>query len=176
MAVRFGWTFSAAACALGALASACRDNSRYSTTIADHYEGSVVPGDFVRTGIGEHVQMCVSLDAEHLQDAPGTVTTSDGRFRAAQLRPIPQIWHDPLSTMTFGEGRRQNLVYVATPSPDGGEMQEAMIIVSLMETGGIEVRILRGAPQADASATTTAQSPPLFGIFTLQRRGGACSF
>jgi hypothetical protein len=168
--VRFGWLFGAV------LLFGCRDNSRYSTTLADHFEGAVVSGSFVRAGIGENVQMCVSLDAEHLQDAPGTLTTSDGKFQRAQLRPIPQIWHDPLSTLTFGDGRRQNLVYVATPSSDAGDTQETMVIVSLMETGGLEVRLVRGAPVSDASTPAPSQSPPLFGIFTLQRRGGACSF
>ncbi|MBX3185887.1 MAG: hypothetical protein KF819_02685 [Labilithrix sp.] len=156
---------------------ACRDNARYSTTSEDHYAGGVVAGSFVRAGIAENVQMCVSLDAERLQDVPGTISTSDGRFRNAQLRPIPQIWHDPLSTMSFGDGRRQNLVYVASPTAtDAGDNQEAMVIVSLMENGGIEVRIVRGAPRTDAGSTAEGQSPPLFGIFTLQRHGGACAF
>lgn len=171
--------------ALGALlasASGCRDVSRYSNR-GDHYEGDVVKGSFVRAGIPGDAKMCVTLDAEHLQDNPGTLTTSDGRFRDTPLRPIPQIWHDPLSTMSFGDGRRQNLVYVATPSSTAGDTADVMVFVSLMEVGGLEVRVVRGAPAADAGlappdagAQAAALSPPMFGIFTLDRRGGTCTF
>ena len=139
-------------------------------------------GTFVRAGIKEDVRMCVTLDAEHLQDDPGTVTTSDGSFRSTALRPIPQIWHDPLSTMAFGDGRKQNLVYVATPQ-DGADV---MVFVSLMEEGGLEIRLLRGAPQAGGppvpdggstgAASVTTAAPPWFGIFTLDRREGSCAF
>jgi hypothetical protein len=155
-----------------ALAVGCRDVSRYSSK-GDHYEGDVVKGNFVRTGLAEDARLCLVLDAEHLQDAPGTLTSSDGRFRATPLRPIPQVWHDPISTLSFGEGRRQNLVYVATPLADGGDGQDVMVVLSLMNEGGVEIRLLRGAPQSGAAPTVT---PPLFGVFTLDRREGQCSF
>ncbi|MDB4943621.1 MAG: hypothetical protein JWP97_3155 [Labilithrix sp.] len=153
------------------LAVGCRDVSRYSSR-GDHYEGDVVKGSFVRTGIGEDARMCLSLDADHLQDAPGSITTADGRFRATPLRPIPQIWHDPLSTLSFGEGRRQNLVYAATPDADSGDTTDLMVFLSLMSEGGVEVRLVRGAP---APGVPTGAAP-VFGVFTLERRDGACSF
>ena len=156
-------------------AGACRDVSRYSTH-GDHYEGEVVKGSFVRSGIAEDTKMCLVLDAEHLQDAPGTLSTSDGRFRATPLRPIPQIWHDPLSTLSFGDGRRQNLVYVVTPLADAGDVQDVMVVLSLMTEGGVEIRLVRGAPQADAGVPGPATPPPVFGVFTLDRREGTCSF
>jgi hypothetical protein len=169
-----------------ATALGCRDTSRFSNR-GDHYEGEVVKGSFVRSGIAEDARMCVTLDADHLQDSPGTLTTSDGRFRNTPLRPIPQIWHDPLSTMSFGDGRKQNLVYVATPNTPGADSGEVMVFLSLMDEGGLELRVLRGAPQADAGAVpadaaapgaapVAAQSTPLFGIFTLDRREGTCTF
>src|SRR3954466_607542 len=153
----------------------CRDVSRYSSH-GDHYEGDVVKGSFVRAGVADDAKMCLTLDAEHLQDAPGTLTTSDGRFRATALRPIPQIWHDPLSTLSFGDGRRQNLVYVATPLAASGDTQDIMVVMSLMTEGGVEIRLVRGAPQTDAGVATPATPPPLFGVFTLDRREGSCSF
>jgi hypothetical protein len=163
--------------ALAITSVGCRSVSRFSTK-SDHYEGDIAKGSFVRTGLAGDVRMCVLLDADHLQDAPGNLTTSDGRFRGTALRPIPQIWHDPLSTLSFGEARVQNLVYVATPlatttSPD---TQDVMVVMSLMDEGGIEVRLVRGAPQADAGVTMPAQAAPTFGVFTLARREGACSF
>ncbi len=167
--------------ATGALG--CRDVTRFSTH-GDHYEGDVVKGSFVRAGIADDARMCVTLDAEHLQDTPGVLSTSDGRFKATPLRPIPQLWHDPLSRLTFGEGRVQNLVYVATPVAPVGDTQDIMVVMSLMQEGGVEVRLVRGAPAADAGAPAAppdagaapAQAPPMFGVFTLDRRVGTCSF
>jgi hypothetical protein len=160
------------------LSGACRDNSRFASH-GDRFEGSVVKGSFVRSGVGEDVKMCLSLDTDHLQDTPGSITTSDGRFRQTSLRPIPQIWHDPLSTLNFGDGRVQNLVYAVSPLvSDAGvaEMQDVMVVVSLMQSDHIEVRLLRGAPQSDAGPPPPGTASPLFGVFNLDRQPGPCAF
>lgn len=145
---------------------ACRDRSRFSTN-GDRFQGPVVTGSFVRSGLPEAIEMCLTLDTDHLQDVPGVISTSDGRFKSTALRPIPQVWHDPLSTLSFGDGRVQNLVYAAAPS----DAQDVMVIISLMQSDAIEVRLLRGAPGADAGAP-----PALFGVFTLERQTGPCAF
>ena len=138
----------------------CHDVGRFSND-GDHYGGSIVSGDFVRAGFDATTQLCLVLDANHLQASPGTISSSDGRFAATPLRTIPQIWHDPLSTLAFGEGRLQNLVYVATPVADVDTGGDVFAVVSLMQSGGVEVRILRGAPVSDGG-TSTAN---VFGIF-----------
>ena len=115
---RHGPTFLALA-GLAAFAAGCRDVSRFSSK-GDRFEGSVVKGSFVRSGLVEDAKMCLTLDTDHLQDSPGTLTTTDGRFRLTSLRPIPQIWHDPLSTLRFGDGRVQNLIYAASPMSEAG--------------------------------------------------------
>ncbi len=163
---------------------ACRDNITRFSTKKDHYGGDVVKGSFVRTGIAEDTRICLTFDGDHVQDGPGVITTSDGRFRATPLRPIPQIWHDPLSTLEFGNGRVQNLVYVATPNvvAEGGpeDRQDAYVIVSLMDNGNVEVRVMRGAPPSDGGAPPDAgaqvpkSASPLFGVFVLDKREGAC--
>ena len=168
-----GWQISVLLAATSAMG--CRDVNRYSSK-GDHYEGDVVKGSFVRAGVADDAKMCLVLDADHLQDAPGNITSSDGRFRATTLRPIPQIWHDPLSTLSFGDGRRQNLVYAATPIADGGDSQDVMVFLSLMTEGGIEIRLVRSAPPSDAGTTAAGTTAPLFGVFTLDRREGTCSF
>lgn len=166
--------------ALLATSMGCKNVSRFSSKDGDHFEGDVVKGNFVRTGIGDNAKICLLLDASHLQDAPGTFSTSDGRFKDAPLRPIPQIWHDPLSTMTFGEGRSQNLVYVASPTPSAAtpasDAQDVMVFLSLMDGGGLEVRLVRGAPVADSGTPMPGVASPMFGVFTLDRHDGACSF
>lgn len=162
--------------ALAVGTTGCRNVSRFSSTEGDHFEGDVVTGSFVRAGVAENARMCVTLDATRLQSAPGALSTSDGRFKDARLRPIPQIWHDPLSTLSFGQGRTQNLVYVVTPTAPAGDTQDVMVFLSLMDAGGIEVRLVRGAPQADSGAPLPPQPPPTFAVFTLDRREGSCTF
>jgi hypothetical protein len=154
----------------------CHDLSRFSND-GDHYQGYIVGGDFVRAGFDATTQLCLVLDASQLQVAPGTITSSDGRFASTALRTIPQIWHDPLSTLSFGEGRLQNLVYVATPIADADVGGDVFVVVSLMQSGAVEVRILRGAPVNDGGAG--AASGNVFGVFSLSRTqvgGAACSF
>ena len=152
--------------ALGSSLLACRDNSRFSSR-GDRFQGPVVKGSFVRAGFGEDVRMCLTLDTDHLQDAPGFISTSDGRLRGTPLRPIPQIWHDPLSTLNFGDGRTQNLVYAAAPV----DKQDLMVVVSLMQSDNIEVRLLRGAPEQDGGPGTS-----MFGVFNLTKQSGPCAF
>jgi hypothetical protein len=161
-----------------ALTVACRDVSRFSSK-GDRFEGEVVKGSFVRSGIREDARMCLTLDTDHLQDAPGSITTSDGRFRGTPLRPIPQMWHDPLSTLTFGHGRVQNLVYAASPQTgDAGdaEAQDVLVIVSLMQSDHVEVRVVRGAPQTDTRPPPSGVGQPIFGVFNLDRQPGSCAF
>jgi hypothetical protein len=162
---------AAVALSLALAPTACRDVTRF-TNEGDHYEGDIVEGSFVRAGFAAGTRLCLTVDANHLQDAPGTVGSTDARFHATALRPIPQIWHDPLSTLTFGDGRVQNLVYVATPMIDGGTDADAMVFVSLMQGGGVEVRVLRGAPPVGQ----TDEGTSLFGVFSLRRAEGPCSF
>ncbi|MCA9586353.1 MAG: hypothetical protein KC657_13435 [Myxococcales bacterium] len=169
-----GYAHTTRAVALGLAALAAlgcgKDLKSFNTGSDDRFEGAVVRGTFVRAGVAEGASMCLSLDAEKLQDAPGHISTSDGLFSRTPLRPIPQMWHDPLSTLSFGEGRVQNLVYAASPA-DGGP-EDAMVIVSLMKTDDVEVRVVRGAPREDAGAGPTQ----LFGVFQLSRLKGSCSF
>jgi len=163
--------------------AACRDLSDF-TTAGGSYQGDVVQGDFVRTGISAQTKLCLTLDADHLQDSPGSLSTTDGRFHAAALRPIPQLWHDPLSTLSFGEGRLKNLLYVVAVSSSDGDANggDVFAVVSLMQSGDIEVRLLRGAPGVDGgagSASSSANGVPsnnVFAVFVLRRQKEPCSY
>lgn len=173
-----------------ATCTGCRNLSGFSTN-GDSFVGAVVNADFVRAGVAANTQLCLTLDADHFQGqdgvVPGDVSTDDGRFHLSPLRPIPQIWSDPLSTLTFGEGRLKNLVYVVaatTPFADLGG-NDVLAVVSLMQSGGVEVRLLRGAPSlaADAGAppgaddaSTASNGSNVFAIFALSRQKGPCSF
>lgn len=179
-------------------ATGCRDLSGFSTGTGS-FTGSVVDAAFVRSGIAAGTQLCLTLDANHFQDGPGAVWTDDGRFTAAPLRPVPQIWADPLSTLSFGEGRLKNFVYMlgATAPFTDGNGNDVFAVLSLMQSGGVEVRLLRGAPPlgsapadaerdgglaadggslADAGAIDLGDPGPIFAIFTLSQQKKPCSF
>ncbi len=170
-------SLAVAATALPFLAG-CRDLSSFSTG-GDSFEGAVVDGDFVRAGVAAQTRMCLTLDADHFQDGPGIVSTNDGRFHAVAFRPIPQIWYDPLSTLSFGEGRLKNLIYVigaSTPFADGSG-NDVFAVVSLMQAGGVEVRLLRGAPPLGGDgASDGGAAANVFAIFALGRQKGPCSY
>jgi hypothetical protein len=154
-------------------AAGCRDLSAFSTSDGDRYENTVVNAGFVLAGIRPDTTLCLTIDTDHLQDLPGAISTDDGLFQRTPLRPIPQIWHDPLSTLSFGDGRLKNLVYVATTS--AGE--DVFVVVSLMESGDVEVRLLRGAPGLPVEGGTSASSGGnLFAVFDLTRKSGPCSY
>jgi hypothetical protein len=159
------------------LCAACRDLSGYSTG-GGSYQGPVVEGSFVRAGIAADAGACLTLDADHFQNAPGFFWTSDGLFQAAPLRPIPQLWHDPLSTLTFGEGRIKNLLYVATTSGLVGDAsaEDVFAVISLMHSGDVEVRLLRGAPAIAVDGSAGASPGNLFAVFTLSRQKTPCSY
>jgi hypothetical protein len=156
----------------------CRDLSGFSTS-GGSFSGAVVQADFVRAGVDASTNLCLTLDTDHLQDAPGTLSTSDGRFQAVPMRPIPQLWQDPLSTLSFGEGRLKNLVYVVTattPYADGNG-KDAFVVVSLMQSGSVEVRLLRGAPGlATGDGGASPSGGNVFAVFSLSRQQTPCSY
>ncbi|MDQ2647877.1 MAG: hypothetical protein M3020_29035 [Myxococcota bacterium] len=91
-------------------------------------------------------------------------------FDDSALRAIPELDHDPLSTLEFGDGRDYNFFAWADSTCQG----TMLAVVSLMRNDDIEVRILKPAtlPAADARAG----SRPGFALFTLSRRDEGCGF
>ena len=171
-----------AAAALAALAVAgCHDLSSYSTGNGS-YTGLVVQADFVLAGMDPLTTMCMTFDANHVQDGPGVLSTIDEnnfqRFASVPFRPIPQFWQDPLSTFNFGEGRIKNMLYVATASATFGDGNgdDVYAVVSLMQSGGVEVRLLRGAPGIAPDGGTAGTGGNLFAVFDLTRQSTPCSY
>lgn len=141
----------------------CESLDRFSTGTGS-YEGVVVDASFVRAGVGEGVRLCLTFDADRIQDRPGTISTSDGLFAKTPLQVIPQIWHDPLATLSFGEGRTKNMVYTAADA----QGRDTTVILSLLDSGLVEVRLLRGSPQG--------RNGNLFAVFTLEKHSTPCAF
>jgi hypothetical protein len=156
-----------------AAALGCNDISRFSTGAGEAYCGSIIPGPFVRQGFGPGVRMRLTFDADRIADAPGVLSTDDRLFERVGLRPIPQLHHDPLSTLQFGDGRVRNLLFGVEPKSG----PTAFVFVSLIENGNVEVRVLRGAPPAaGVTAVPVESGTPLFGVFPLAKQTGSCGF
>jgi len=155
----------------------CRDLSGFSTH-GDSFSGGVTNTGVDLAGVDASTTLCLTLDTDHLQDAPGSIWTSDDRFHAVPMRPVPQIWSDPLSTLQFGQGREKNLVYVARASTafGDGNGDDVFVVLSLMQGGDIEARLLRGAPMLAADGGKSAAQTTVFAVFDTKRQSGPCSF
>jgi hypothetical protein len=167
------------AVALCALLAGCKDIDRFSTDPGESYCGKIVSASIVRRGFSSAVCMRMTLDAQQVTFMPGALWTDDGMFAATPFRPIPELSHDPLLTLSFGEGREKNLLFAVDPV-DPARGPAIMSVVSLLHSGEAEVRLLRGAaggigapPAGDAGGPL--DGPPLFGVFSpLARQKGTC--
>jgi hypothetical protein len=157
-------------------AGACRDVSRFSTGPGESYCGKLVDASFVRRGFIGIPRMRMTFDADRLGDSPGVLSTDDQLLSNAALRPLPELWHDPLSTFNFGEGRDKNLLFAVDPN-DRARGPTITVVVSLMHSGDAEVRLVRGAPAVGDGTLDATDGTPLFGVFApLTREPGQCSF
>jgi hypothetical protein len=159
--------------------AACQDVSRFSTGREESYCGKIVSTSIVRLGFGHRLCMRMTLDTEQLNFVPGALWTDDGMFSGTPFRPIPQLLHDPLLTLNFGEGREKSLLFAVDPA-DPGRGPAIMAFVSLLHSGDAEVRLVRGAAGGPSSppagdASVPLDGPPLFGVFApLKREKGNC--
>jgi hypothetical protein len=168
-------------CAWAALVglAGCKDIDRFSTDPDESYCGKIVSASIVRRSFPGAMCMRLTFDARSVTEEPGMLWTDDGMFANTPLRPIPELSHDPLLTFTFGEGREKNLLFAADPA-DPARGPAVTVIVSLMHSGEVEVRLLRGAgggpePPVSPDAGPNLDGPPLFGVFSpLRRRKGTC--
>lgn len=161
------------AASLAWLGSGCDNPERFTTEGNESYCGYVVQGAFVRSGFGPAVQMRLSFDAARVESGPGTLSTSDGTLVEAPLRPLAPFFHDALSSLQFGEGRERSLLYFVDPAAGGPPLTA---LVSLMEGGDVEVRLLRAEPAPPPDVPPESVPAPLFGVFPLKRRQSTCDF
>jgi hypothetical protein len=105
-------------------------------------------------------------------DASDGLCASGGTvlFDNAPLRAIPELDHDPLSTLEFGEGRDYNFFGWVDSTCQGTMLS----LISLMRSDAIEVRLLK--PAAMPPAEAQAEHRPGFALFTLSRKNEGCGF
>jgi hypothetical protein len=145
----------------------CRDVSHFSTGPGEAYCGSVVQGEFVRQGFSKSARLRMTFNADLVgqYDLPGQIATDDGLFNDVWMRPIPQLAHDPLSTLNFGDAREDNLIFAVDPS-DPARGPTILAVLSLLRNGDAEVRLIRGAPPLRLATTSAADGSPIFGVFS----------
>lgn len=97
--------------------------------------------------------------------------TGQALFNHSPVRSIPQLDHDTLSTLTFGEGHDEDF-FAWTDSTCQGTM---LAVVSLLRKGDIELRLFKPAPPPDAGVP--ADKRPGFALFYLTRNtDDGCGF
>ncbi|HKU39503.1 MAG TPA: hypothetical protein VJR89_15195 [Polyangiales bacterium] len=149
---------------------------------------------FIRQGFASHTRMdldfdpyatSLPVDGDRTPSPPGRVHTyvcpaddrecspsqgTAGPFDRARLEPFENLAHDSLSEYTFpGGGRLRNYIFnVRFATELEGETplaRNAMLFISLMDSGRVEVRAM--APSALAPDGKSEQAPALFGVFVL---------
>lgn len=167
------WTLAWAVLLLG-----CHDLDEFASGDGV-FRGEIIgsDGDVFRQGFPPHTVLELSFEPELAEGrqgpgvSPGRVTThvcapsateceqrSDGPIVDAELQPFDALQHDVLGDYDFpGPGRVRN--YILSVRTVAGD--DAMVFVSLMEAGGIELRVMAAAPEPDGE--------PFFGVFPLKR-------
>ena len=146
--------------------AACEHPGRYSTGKGS-LEGMVEGSDLVRAGFAVGTRVCLELDTRKLQEKPGVVSSTDGRFARTALRPIPPLASDTRSNLSFADGQVRNLVFAAREAST--TPRDVLAIVSLLDDDRVELRLFDGAPGADGPEA-------LYGVFALERKDGPCSY
>jgi hypothetical protein len=170
---------------LAVLVPGCQGLDRFDTKPGESYCGALVSAPvfhagLVPTGAPPSLRLRLELDTGKLTTAPGMLTSDDAErglcapralFEGAPMRAIPELTHDALSFMEFGEGRDHNYMTWVDSSCQG----TMLAVVSLMRDDSVEVRLLKPAPLPGADAGP--DSRPGFGLFVLRRRTTeSCSF
>jgi hypothetical protein len=143
--------------------------SDFSTEAGECYQGAIVRDEFVRAGFLPDTQLWLTLDTKALLEAaPAAIvmSTSDGIFNASVAHALPQLRHDALSLLDFPGGRVRNFLAYA----QAVQGPKATMVLSLMENGRVEVRVLR--PDEDPE---DGRDDALFGVFRLDLDDG-CPF
>ena len=91
-------------------------------------------------------------------------------FESSPVRGIPQVDHDTLSTLTFGEGHDEDF-FAWTDSTCQGTM---LALVSLLRKGDVELRLFK--PAALPLPLAGPERSPGFGLFYLKRSEKGCGF
>jgi len=144
------------------LSAACDDLSDYKGS----FEGGVVQGNFVRSCFRSSTRATLRFDPEHAVASVGDLkaselnrlTTDDGTFDKTPLEPIVALSHDQLSELDFpGPRRLRNFMLLARPEKGPLAGRDAMVVVSLLENGNVELRIMARTESTEVACPTESE-------------------
>ena len=161
-------------------ASGCRELARFDLDEGEAYCGSIVSTPvfhegFIPTDSPPVLRLKFYLDVDNLTTRPGRLSSDDAErglcadagnplFDAAELRTIEPVLHDPISELSFGEGREHS-VFAYVDSTCQGTM---LALVSLMRSGDVEMRLFKPMQQSASDAPPAERSG--YALFHLKRR------
>lgn len=184
-AMRLGWWLWVLIATVG-----CDSLSEFSTGDGEIYRGSIagvndptncpdgIDCSFIRRGFPYGTTLDLRFDPYGVSDSPGTISTRGencgATFDNTPLLPIPPLAHDELGLYEFpGGGRLRNYMFVARPETGPLAGRDAMVFLSLIRGGSIEVRVVAGPGLVicDPSdcARLDAGECDFFGFFSLGR-------
>lgn len=174
---------------IACLAGGCDDLADF----RGDFKGPIVTGNFIRSCFPADTEVKLHFDPELAVEAPSgpvdasklnRITTTDGTFSDTRLEPLSALPHDQLSDLDFpGPRRLRNFILVARPKSGPLVGRDATVVVSLLENGHVELRIMgRTADTTMACPTEAESTEPLgsvddsdverpreyFGVFTLK--------
>ncbi|MGB5813518.1 MAG: hypothetical protein WBG86_23480, partial [Polyangiales bacterium] len=129
------------------------DSEIYTGVVAGVNDPEVCPDgidcSFIRRGFPSGTQLDLQFDPFAVDNQPGTISTRGENcaptFDNTQLLPIPPLAHDQLGLYEIpGRGRLRNYMFVARPEAGPLAGRDAMVFVSLIRGGAIEVRVVAG--------------------------------
>jgi len=168
----------------------CDSLDEFETGEDDVYRGTVagvndpeacpegVDCSFIRRGFPTGTVLDLEFDPFSVFDEPGSISTSGEicgtTFDATPLLPIPPLAHDQLGLYEFpGRGRLRSYMFVARPESGPLAGRDAMVFLSLIRDGGIEVRIVAGPGLVVCDPTDCGDIDSgvcdFFGLFSLSR-------
>ncbi|HEY4105271.1 MAG TPA: hypothetical protein VGM44_15345 [Polyangiaceae bacterium] len=164
------------------LALSCHNLDGFTTKPGYAYCGQIVGTQaldfqtgFVAEGQPPTLSIALSLDTDKLTSLPGILTSNDADnglcsstgqplFQDAPLRAIPEVDHDALSTLSFGDGHVHDFFAWVDSTCQG----TLVAVVSLMKDNQVELRLFKPMrlPPPDAGPAAT----PGFAMFSLTAR------
>ena len=126
-----------------------------------------------------NLEIALTLDTSQLSTVPGKLHSSDSKnglcpgqplFDGADLRAIPEVEHDALSALTFGEGHEHDFFAWVDSTCQG----TLLAVVSLLKNNQVEVRLFKPAHTPAPNAPPAAK--PGFAVFHLEAQKGGCGF
>ena len=171
----------------------CNDLEEFQTDPGEAYIGAVIgteetegcedagdyPCSFIRRGFTSRTQLELTFDPNEVGGSPGTLTTvgelCGPTFDETPLRAITALTHDQLSLYDFpGGGRVRNYIFIARPETGPLAARDAMVFLSLLRGGRVEVRVIAGTGNAPCDPSDcdafNAGGCDFFGVFDLRNR------